>query len=73
MIILLRRVTAVCALSAVLAACGTDRPPRAAPPPVAAPPSRPPTLAPGPAGLTPVFEHGPRTRGRTVALTFDAT
>ncbi|GHD02965.1 hypothetical protein GCM10010313_17320 [Streptomyces violarus] len=27
---------------------------------------------PGPAGLTPVFEYGPRTRGRTVALTFDA-
>lgn len=35
-------------------------------------PSRPPTLAPGPTGLTPVFEHGPRTHGRTVALTFDA-
>ncbi|MFH9067480.1 polysaccharide deacetylase family protein [Streptomyces coeruleorubidus] len=72
MIILLRRAAAVCALSAVLAACGTGRPPRAAPSPVSAPPSRPPTLAPGPAGLTPVFEHGPRTRGRTVALTFDA-
>ncbi|MEU0243900.1 polysaccharide deacetylase family protein [Streptomyces sp. NPDC006235] len=72
MIILLRRAAAVCALSAVLAACGTGRPPRAAPPPESAPPSRPATLAPGPAGLTPVFEHGPRTRGRTVALTFDA-
>ncbi|WP_339132132.1 polysaccharide deacetylase family protein [Streptomyces sp. f51] len=35
-------------------------------------PSRPPTLAPGPAGLTPVFANGPRTRDRTVALTFDA-
>ncbi|MFJ8106432.1 polysaccharide deacetylase family protein [Streptomyces sp. NPDC096132] len=35
-------------------------------------PSRPPTLAPGPAGLTPVFENGPRTAGRIVALTFDA-
>lgn len=38
--------------------------------------SRPPTLAPGPAGLTPVFEHGPRSLGHkeppTVALTFDA-
>jgi peptidoglycan/xylan/chitin deacetylase (PgdA/CDA1 family) len=35
--------------------------------------SRPPTLAPGPAGLTPVFEHGPRTGAdKTVALTFDA-
>ncbi|WP_061334885.1 polysaccharide deacetylase family protein, partial [Streptomyces scabiei] len=31
------------------------------------------TLAPGPAGLTPVFEHGPRTTAdKTVALTFDA-
>jgi peptidoglycan/xylan/chitin deacetylase (PgdA/CDA1 family) len=29
-------------------------------------------LAPGPGGLTPVFEHGPRTLGKTVALTFDA-
>ncbi|GAA3786470.1 polysaccharide deacetylase family protein [Streptomyces phyllanthi] len=30
-------------------------------------------MAPGPAGLTPVFENGPRsTRDRTVALTFDA-
>lgn len=35
-------------------------------------PSRPPTLAPGPAGLTPVFENGARTDGRVVALTFDA-
>lgn len=34
--------------------------------------SRPPVLAPGPGGLTPVFEHGPRTLGKTVALTFDA-
>ncbi|MGW0609338.1 polysaccharide deacetylase family protein [Streptomyces sp. NPDC002788] len=78
MIALLRRTVAVCALGAVaLAACGTDRPPPAPSPhapsaQVSAPPSRPPTLAPGPAGLTPVFEHGPRTRGRTVALTFDA-
>ncbi|GGX06219.1 polysaccharide deacetylase family protein [Streptomyces lomondensis] len=77
MITLLRRATAVCALSAALAACGTDRSPQAVPAPVSAPPSRlpapaPPTLAPGPAGLTPVFEHGPRTHGRTVALTFDA-
>ncbi|NDZ88430.1 polysaccharide deacetylase family protein, partial [Streptomyces sp. SID10115] len=35
-------------------------------------PPAPPTLAPGPSGLTPVFENGPRSRGRTVALTFDA-
>ncbi|GAA2895900.1 MULTISPECIES: polysaccharide deacetylase family protein [Streptomyces] len=72
MITLLRRAFAVCALGTALAACGIARPPQAATPPVPAPPPRPPTLAPGPAGLTPVFEHGPRTRGRTVALTFDA-
>ena len=35
-------------------------------------PSRPPTLAPGPAGLTPVFRNGPRTPDKVVALTFDA-
>ncbi|MDX3577309.1 MULTISPECIES: polysaccharide deacetylase family protein [unclassified Streptomyces] len=35
-------------------------------------PSRPPTLAPGPAGLTPVFRNAPRAAGKTVALTFDA-
>uniref|UniRef100_UPI0006EB52DC polysaccharide deacetylase family protein n=1 Tax=Streptomyces prasinus TaxID=67345 RepID=UPI0006EB52DC len=28
--------------------------------------------APGPAGLTPVFENAPRSAGKTVALTFDA-
>ncbi|MGY3204899.1 polysaccharide deacetylase family protein [Streptomyces sp. TE5632] len=72
-----RRAAAVCvALGAVLTACGTSHPsrlPRPAPSatPVA-PSSRPPTLAPGPAGLIPVFEHGPRTDGKTVALTFDA-
>ncbi|CAM5343565.1 polysaccharide deacetylase family protein [Streptomyces aurantiogriseus] len=70
-----RRLAAVCALAAALAACGTDQAPRAARPAPAQPspaPSRPPTLAPGPAGLTPVFSHAPRTRDRTVALTFDA-
>ncbi|MFF4750351.1 polysaccharide deacetylase family protein [Streptomyces sp. NPDC002514] len=71
-----RRVAAVCALSAVLAACGTAEPPHAAGPattrstPSSA--SRPPTLTPGPGGLTPVFMNGPRTQGKTVALTFDA-
>ncbi|MFF3848807.1 polysaccharide deacetylase family protein [Streptomyces sp. NPDC002328] len=35
-------------------------------------PSRAPTLAPGPAGLPPVFHHAPRTGDKTVALTFDA-
>ncbi|GGW64516.1 lipoprotein [Streptomyces lucensis JCM 4490] len=72
-----RRLTVVCALAAALAACGTagapgaDRPARSTVP--ASPSSsRPPLLAPGPSGLTPVFEHGPRTLGKTVALTFDA-
>ncbi|MEU5538843.1 polysaccharide deacetylase family protein [Streptomyces sp. NPDC020362] len=73
------RVTAVCALGAALAACGTAGTPDAARPAPARPaasdsPStaRPPVLTPGPGGLTPVFEHGPRTLGKTVALTFDA-
>ncbi|MFE2261099.1 polysaccharide deacetylase family protein [Streptomyces griseosporeus] len=75
----LRRVTAVCALAAAaLTACGTAptvSPARqqAAHPAPSVAVSRPPTLAPGPAGLTPVFEHGPRAgREKTVALTFDA-
>jgi len=78
-ITLVRRATALCVLGAALAACGTaeaPQAPRPAPTASAAPskpaPSRPPTLAPGPAGLTPVFEHGPRADGKTVALTFDA-
>lgn len=73
-------VTALCSLAAALAACGparTARAPRPAPSATSAVPSSPapsraPTVAPGPAGLTPVFAHGPRARGRTVALTFDA-
>ncbi|WP_330344218.1 polysaccharide deacetylase family protein [Streptomyces longwoodensis] len=88
MIVPVRRLTvltALCALGAALAACGTAPGPGAAPaphapsparassaPPAPPAPSRPPTLAPGPAGLTPVFAHAPRTAGRTVALTFDA-
>ncbi|MFE1994535.1 polysaccharide deacetylase family protein [Streptomyces parvulus] len=80
MITLVRRAAALCVLGAALAACGTSGPAQAPRPasgtPSVAPakpaPSRPPTLAPGPAGLTPVFEHGPRTAGKTVALTFDA-
>ncbi|MFD4261614.1 polysaccharide deacetylase family protein [Streptomyces sp. NPDC058534] len=73
-----RRATALCALGAALAACATSEAPQTPRPAPSAPsatpskPSRPPTLAPGPAGLTPVFEHGPRTAGKTVALTFDA-
>ncbi|KFG73121.1 polysaccharide deacetylase family protein [Streptomyces mutabilis] len=80
---LVRRAAALCALAAssvALAACGSTGPGHAPRPAPSAPsataseaaPSRPPTLAPGPAGLTPVFEHGPRADGRTVALTFDA-
>ncbi|MGW0732735.1 polysaccharide deacetylase family protein [Streptomyces sp. NPDC002851] len=66
---------------AVLTGCGADGSARtagrtpaasstASPAPSAA--SRPPTLAPGPAGLAPVFKSGGREGGRTVALTFDA-
>lgn len=59
---------------------GPSRPPvrRPRPPtrPLPSSSARTPTLAPGPAGLTPVFEHGPRTGGtkdgKPVALTFDA-
>ncbi|MFD8302140.1 polysaccharide deacetylase family protein [Streptomyces sp. NPDC059690] len=75
MIIRVRQAAAACALGAALTACGAPAAPHAArPAPTAtgAAPSRPPTLAPGPTGLTPVFKNGPRTDGRTVALTFDA-
>lgn len=75
MITLVRRVTTVCVLGAALAACGTAQAPQAPRPTPSAPSaasSRPPTLAPGPAGLTPVFKNGSRTHGKTVALTFDA-
>ncbi|MFI8201490.1 polysaccharide deacetylase family protein [Streptomyces sp. NPDC085937] len=75
MITLSRRVIALCVLAAALAACGTTARPAARPPapaPSPAAPSAPPTLAAGPAGVTPVFEHGPRDGGKTVALTFDA-
>ncbi|MFD9136472.1 polysaccharide deacetylase family protein [Streptomyces bottropensis] len=75
-----RRITALCALGALgaaLAACGaphaSTRIVNATASPTAVSSSRPPTLAPGPAGLTPVFEHGLRSRrDKTVALTFDA-
>ncbi|MGW5278101.1 polysaccharide deacetylase family protein [Streptomyces collinus] len=74
-----RRATAVCALGAALAACGSAgtsgpaRPAHARPAASASPSaSHPAVLTPGPGGLTPVFEHGPRDRGKTVALTFDA-
>jgi peptidoglycan/xylan/chitin deacetylase (PgdA/CDA1 family) len=70
-----RRVAAACALGAALTACGAPSAPHATRPAPTAPtaaPSRPPTLAPGPAGLTPVFKNGPGADGKTVALTFDA-
>ncbi|MFD6024066.1 polysaccharide deacetylase family protein [Streptomyces griseoluteus] len=80
MIALARRITAVCLLGAALAACGTADPAKPARPAHAEPhassaspsPAGTPTMAAGPGGLTPVFEHGPRDRGKTVALTFDA-
>ncbi|MFD6034705.1 polysaccharide deacetylase family protein [Streptomyces griseoincarnatus] len=75
MITLSPRVIAACALAAALTACGSSAGPAARPPapaPSPATPSAPPTLAAGPAGLTPVFEHGSRDAGKTVALTFDA-
>ncbi|MFY4717013.1 polysaccharide deacetylase family protein [Streptomyces sp. LaBMicrA B280] len=79
MIPLVRRMTAICALGAALAACGTAGPtgstrPAPAKSPVSASPSatRPPVLTPGPGGLTPVFEHGPRDKGKIVAFSFDA-
>lgn len=72
-----RRAAAVCALTTALAACAAPHHPaqRPRPAPSATPTTpapRPPTLAPGPAGLTPVFESAPRSAGKTVALTFDA-
>lgn len=79
-IALARRITAVCLLGAALAACGTADPAKPARPAHAEPhassaspsPAGTPTMAAGPGGLTPVFEHGPRDKGKTVALTFDA-
>lgn len=74
-------------LGAALAACGSTQashPGRPAPSasskstaaapaaPAEPAPSRLPALAPAPGGLTPVFSNGPRTKGKTVALTFDA-
>ncbi|MFJ4695762.1 polysaccharide deacetylase family protein [Streptomyces sp. NPDC088766] len=84
----LAAVCALGVLGAVLAACGTAEAPRDPRDPRPAPArpsadrpsadrpssaaSRPPTLAPGPAGQVPVFAHAPRTRDKAVALTFDA-
>ncbi|MDI3389483.1 polysaccharide deacetylase family protein [Streptomyces sp. B-S-A8] len=74
-----RRLAALGVLAAVTAGCGTgqdsapdpDRPSAPASPRASAD-ARPPTLAPGPEGLAPVFKSGKRDGGKTVALTFDA-
>ncbi|MFB8265573.1 polysaccharide deacetylase family protein [Streptomyces sp. NPDC055955] len=80
MMIYVRRFALVCALGALgvgAAACGgggaSGHPGRGeVSASVPAAPSGPPTLAPGPAGLTRVFKSAPHPRERTVALTFDA-
>ncbi|MEK0100905.1 polysaccharide deacetylase family protein [Streptomyces sp. A475] len=80
MMIYLRRFALVCALGALgvgAAACGgggaSGHPGRGeVSASVPAVPSGPPTLAPGPAGLTRVFKSAPHPRERTVALTVDA-
>ncbi|MEV7286166.1 polysaccharide deacetylase family protein [Streptomyces sp. NPDC093252] len=71
-----RRPLAACVLAAALlaslAACGGPAPKAHPTHPTPSAPSRPPTLAPGPGGLTPVFHSAARARDKTVALTFDA-
>ncbi|MFS8197344.1 polysaccharide deacetylase family protein [Streptomyces sp. CWNU-52B] len=72
----LRKAVAACVVgAAVLTACGApeSRQVVTVPESATATPSRVPTLAPGPGGLTPVFARATRAaRDRTVALTFDA-
>ncbi|MGJ0156881.1 polysaccharide deacetylase family protein [Streptomyces sp. CH8.1] len=58
------------AASAPGAAAASQSPLPGAPP--AGPPGKAPTLAPGPNGLTPVFERAKQHADKTVALTFDA-
>ncbi|MEU9735423.1 polysaccharide deacetylase family protein [Streptomyces sp. NPDC048002] len=77
MILPVRHVAAVCVLAAALTSCAAAEAPRTARGASASAsasvrPSAVPTLAPGPAGLTPVFHHGPRSAGKVLALTFDA-
>lgn len=57
-----------------LRAAGLPASPQAAvsSPAAAPPPAKAPTLAPGPNGLTPVFERAKQQTDKTVALTFDA-
>ncbi|MYV55270.1 polysaccharide deacetylase family protein [Streptomyces sp. SID3212] len=65
-------------LSLTLTGCGNDSSASPAEHPTPAARARhavaqqPPTVAPGPGGLTPVFRRGGQAAGRTVALTFDA-
>lgn len=66
-------------MGAVLVGCGgsPERHTATAPPPAPSSPSpaaarTPPVLAPGPAGLTPVFKRGQQHARKVVALTFDA-
>ncbi|WP_455358334.1 polysaccharide deacetylase family protein [Streptomyces sp. SYSU K21746] len=84
MTIFVRRLAAVAVLGVVLVGCGSSSRPASPPAPQraqaptaatapGASPSKPPTMAPGPAGLTPVFERARASAGeKTVALTFDA-
>src|SRR5690349_19061935 len=70
---------AVGVLGAVLVGCGRADPRPAPAPPAASSPTPPasaerqaPVMAPGPGGLTPVFERGAQHAAKVVALTFDA-
>ncbi|MFD8966789.1 polysaccharide deacetylase family protein [Streptomyces sp. NPDC059568] len=71
-------IATVAVLGAALAGCGTgtDSPASLSASRSGAPGSTgvgaPPTMAPGPDGLTPVFKRGTSAAGKTVALTFDA-
>ncbi|MGW2818079.1 polysaccharide deacetylase family protein [Streptomyces sp. NPDC001415] len=79
MTITARKLLAVVLLGASLAGCGSDpapAPPKPAPSASAGAPktASAPTMAPGPGGITPVFERAPKNpQGeKVVALTFDA-
>ncbi|MFF1956367.1 polysaccharide deacetylase family protein [Streptomyces sp. NPDC058220] len=77
-----RTLATLVVLGAALAGCGdgADRPANSAPHSASRSAAAhsptgvkgPPTLAPGPGGLTPVFKRGTPIAGKTVALTFDA-
>ncbi|WP_242442065.1 polysaccharide deacetylase family protein [Streptomyces sp. CB02460] len=65
-------------LGAVLVGCGQAQPTRTAverppaPHVTEKPAKKPPAMAPGPGGLTPVFTRGPQRSTKVVALSFDA-